>query len=744
MTDDAIHLDLIRIALDKVEGSRFELFFHNFYPAIAGETFIPAGGVGDGGADAFDSEPLYAGERTGGFYQASVQEDFRVKIRDTVKRLREFGRDPKRVTYVTSRSIKLIDIEEATLSAELGASVQIRDRAFLTAHINDSVSTRAAFECYLRPYLDFLRHVGGASSIVGPSRHVSSPAVYVFLRQELERRSGRDSLVNAMADGLILWALEGTDPDKGIFLTAPQVIAKVEVAIPATQKILRGVIPTRLAALSRSPSPERIVREHRRTKQYCLAYEVRKRLEDDNRDDEALRIAVLDRFETRLAEFESGALTLQQRAHAARSALAAVQRTFESEGLELAAFLSGASNDAHPAAVSDHLETCIGDDASIAAGDRALIRRAALATLRCAFYESTVEERLYFSRLSATFTLLFCLNTEPRVVEYFQRMASDFFLYVGSDILIQALSERYLRPEDQITRNSLALIREAGGTLVLAEPVLDEVHSHVAAADYEFQNKYSAIERFLTPEIARHSSRILIRAYFYARLLPPVGVKGPESWRGFLDQFCDIDALHRPGGREQLKKYLQAQFKMEFEDISSLKSMCDAGEIEALAQKFAAEKKDERLARNDALMALTVYARRGSRKETSRVSEFGYRTWWLTGERRILKHTAPLVTQHGARYMMRPEFIVSFLALSPTAAEVRKTFRQIFPSLLGIQLARRIDQKELFKVLLEVNKAQDYEEGRRHQIIADLSDRLKGDFGKEYAHLRPADEGLDE
>jgi hypothetical protein len=58
---------------------------------------------------------------------------------------------------------------------------------------------------------------------------------------------------------------------------------------------------------------------------------------------------------------------------------------------------------------------------------------------------SAEEERLYLGKLSRTYLLLFSLNAEPRIIEYFQTMASDFYLYVGSDILIHALSERYLR-----------------------------------------------------------------------------------------------------------------------------------------------------------------------------------------------------------------------------------------------------------------------------------------------------------
>ena len=55
---------LIDIALEHVSGSDLELFFHVFYPALAGIEFVPLGGHHDGGADAFQGDNLYEGEGT--------------------------------------------------------------------------------------------------------------------------------------------------------------------------------------------------------------------------------------------------------------------------------------------------------------------------------------------------------------------------------------------------------------------------------------------------------------------------------------------------------------------------------------------------------------------------------------------------------------------------------------------------------------------------------------------------------
>lgn len=218
MPDELIHTDLVEVALDRVTGTVFERFVNDFYPTLAGISFVPLGGVHDGGADALQSQTLWAEKQPGIFYQASVQKEHRSKIKQTIKRLREFGRKPTALHYVTSQKISKIDAEERLLSEETGVSIRIHDRAYISAQINDSLQTRTAFRTHLGPSLELLKKIG-AAQLIRESEHVRSPAVYVFLRQEIERRGGDQRLPEAVVDSLILWALEGTDPDK-IYLRA--------------------------------------------------------------------------------------------------------------------------------------------------------------------------------------------------------------------------------------------------------------------------------------------------------------------------------------------------------------------------------------------------------------------------------------------------------------------------------------------------------------------------------------------
>jgi hypothetical protein len=58
-----IQADVVRIALDRVEGLPFERFANAFYSSLAGVSFVPQGGVKDGGADARDGMIFEDGTR---------------------------------------------------------------------------------------------------------------------------------------------------------------------------------------------------------------------------------------------------------------------------------------------------------------------------------------------------------------------------------------------------------------------------------------------------------------------------------------------------------------------------------------------------------------------------------------------------------------------------------------------------------------------------------------------------------
>ncbi|WP_228489078.1 hypothetical protein [Raineyella fluvialis] len=104
MSLEPIHPDLLKVALDRADGNSFELFVNQLYPAIAGSTFAPLGGMKDGGADAYETPVYEDATRPNRFYQASIESEIEKKVRRTIKRLREFGREPRSLVYVTPTS----------------------------------------------------------------------------------------------------------------------------------------------------------------------------------------------------------------------------------------------------------------------------------------------------------------------------------------------------------------------------------------------------------------------------------------------------------------------------------------------------------------------------------------------------------------------------------------------------------------------------------------------------------------
>ena len=725
----AIDHSLVDIALKRVPGGDFEKFVNAFLPAITGIKYVPLGGVHDGGADAFQDTGLYEGALPTTFYQASIQENHRAKIRHTVKRLRESGRDPRSLVYVTAQTIKMLDKDEEILTQETEVFVRIRDAGRIVAHINHSNATTAAFVTFLHPHLSFLARLGGTTLIENP-KHLDSRAVCVFLGQEVQRRSSKSKLIESVSDSLILWSLENTDPDKGILATRADIVQCVEGVLPTAKQFFRGVLNNRLTLLSSKGNPTgREIRWYRKTDKFCLPYETRKLVEIENIEDESLKAHVLSEFETCAQEL-SDDVCPRRMAHLANRV---VELTFEGQGLELAAFLEENVGDYEQLSVSDRVDTALQE--SDLAGEEALVAKdVILATIRRAFYESTEEQRRYFSKLSRTYSLLFSLRVDPRIVEYFQSMSSSLVLLIGTDILIRALSERYLRPQDQMTCNMLRMLKDAGAALVLTQPVVEEVHTHLQTTDWEFRNDFMETEPYVTADVARHSPKILLRAYFYARLQPVPGVLGPQGWKSFIGQVCDYGMLHSQRGFDQVRKYLSERFGMRYVTTEDLDEIVSADAVQLLADRLENIRvaKKRVLAENDAKMVLSVYGKRKEFGEEHNANPYGYRTWWLTHESQVRKATVDLVRESGSQYIMRPEFLLNFIALSPTTEEVRRSYEAVFPTLLGIKLSNRM-REDLFHDLMKSAKdVMAVDDARARVMMGEYSNRLKGDSFKRY------------
>ena len=104
----------------------------------------------------------------------------------------------------------------------------------------------------------------------------------------------------------------------------------------------------------------------------------------------------------------------------------------------------------------------------------------------------------------------------------------------------------------------------------------------------------------------------------------------------------------------------------------------------------------------------------------------------MTNQTRVLQHTIELIRSNHAKYIMRPDFLLHFIALSPTCNEVRDNFKSIFPSIFGIQLGHRLKDNVFHKIMDSVKQWKGLEPGRISALMANLSDELKADRLKRY------------
>ncbi|GGF59761.1 hypothetical protein GCM10011332_11780 [Terasakiella brassicae] len=171
---------------------------------------------------------------------------------------------------------------------------------------------------------------------------------------------------------------------------------------------------------------------------------------------------------------------------------------------------------------------------------------------------------------------------------------------------------------------------------------------------------------------------------------------------------------------------------LEFEEFEDLAELTDDKQVETLKKRLMESKSKEVLAYNDALIIHYIYGRRKKLGERSVTNQYGYRTWWLTHEASVRKYTKDLVAKKGCQYIMRPEFLLNFISLAPSAAEVRKSYQNVFPTLLGIRLSDRIKETVFLSMMKSVNEAQQHDDARVHAKVREMTNLLMADMVKKY------------
>jgi hypothetical protein len=461
---------------------------------------------------------------------------------------------------------------------------------------------------------------------------------------------------------------------------------------------------------------------------------MRKQLAERALEESGLQEMFVDSIKGRLKSIALEALTEEVVSLGAELIFDAVHEYFVEQGLILAAFLNNKVETLHISdqVVEDQVGRVLAKSKSKSKVSPSLIAYA-MRVLRGIFYEPSDIERRYLGYLSRTSLLFMTLHSAPRMIEYFNQMGGNFTLLVGTDMLVKAISEQQLPAERRQVESLLKACITLGAKLILTGPVLNEVFTHLHAVDLEYRNHYLPNEPYLSPEQVSECDRILIRAYYYSRFGDG---RVRISWDKFINTLLDPGELRRKSekGRIELRGLLVQRFHMDFVSSEEIELGVNQQEVRALADNLhVARHKNKELSINDALMVYATYAQRRKHKESAIYDGFGYRTWWLTKETQVLNFTAALVRQEGGvPYIMRPEFILNFIALAPKAAHVRETFRELLPTTVGLQLGQHLKPETMQQLLAGTVEWASLAPERVSVIIGDKINRLKFDRYKQY------------
>jgi hypothetical protein len=727
-----IEQKLCEVALGFADGANFEKFAQTFHSAVVGSEFVPLGGIHDGGADGFEERIFNSKSRVTVFLQASITESFSAKIQQTIERLRTFGREPKQVIFYFSKNVPNHDQIAEKISEKNDLVITIRDQKYISTNINNYPSAISSFSSFIEPSINFLR-VKPLSPLQNLPAEIDR-TICAYLSHEVDRRRGQTSLLNSVTDSLVLWSLEGTDPDKQIFRTREEISSAIMKAVPTAKKFLKGVLESRLQELSsKAASRGRLISFHKSANGYCLTFEQRNAISDENIEELATFNYVKDKFTSHMMGFDVSLEPLI--ADIVKIFHSSLEAIFYQQGLAISLFAVDGDDDVlGDIQVSEIIETeirklRIGGDA------KAKITVEIRNFLRKLVYDPDATERSYLQKLSRTYFLLFILQNDPKIIEYFNTMKSNMVLYVGSDIIIRALAETLLDQSMQKIQTTLDIIVSAGGELIITEPAIDEVFHHLHGTCLEFENHYAEVEPIIPEEIIPEINRILIRCYLYARTSKTQ--KKIKGWRSFIGQFVSYEDIR--GGRniESLKNYLCSRYKLQYESRDDMDNTIDQDSMNLLSNSIVKERsnkkdKDGILARNDAAHALRVLEKRKEIRDGNNGNPFGYKTWWLTYEKVIQKCFISTFGPAKPKFIIRPEFILNYLTYSPEKSEIVESYRSIFPSVLGVTLGRRLEPHALNAVLDSARSVFLTDPHRAKARIIEYVNTLKADQVKRY------------
>lgn len=713
----SIKSDSFEFAMSQIgDGNVFEVFIQNLLCLIEGVEFHPVGGLKDKGKDGFDSKGMFHPEhKIKDVYQVSIDQNPKAKVARTLKTLIGNGIDFDCLTYVTNQKVKNSDEIMKAMHSEYAKMVIIRDLAWLRGHINESEATIRLYGTFIKSHLhDFVSE----TTVPQYADFVSDPRIFVFLRQQWETHGHEEKLDQLITDSLILFSLEGTDPDQKIFMARNQIMDQISTLINYSPKLIETNIDKRLKALATKP---RRIRYHSREDAYCLPFDTRMELQEKQVEDKCIYEHFKVNASARLEKFAKMNLVKIKSSNQDTMLEAVFCELFKKQGLQFANFVL--KKDIATFAVDDSLGDIISNVVEKqlpTAGNKEKVKESLLAAIRDIIYNGSDVELSYLNKLSHTYMMLFLLRCDPQVSGFFGAMASKLRVFVGTSILIPVMAEFNLDEKHRRHWNLLTGASRAGVQLLVNPCIISETVGHIRKALRDYEELYAGKEQVYSDEIGcQYVNEILTRSYFYNRLL-----NQDRSFQDYIYNFVSPQN-NRPRMEDELIGWLKDTFNIEFVTDESLEINIDAGEEQTLKDTLVSFNKAPKQAEFDAKTILSVYQQRAKFNEKGEQGIFGYNTWWLSKDTSTRKAVRKCFGEKYVSCYMRTDFLSNYIAFVPRRHDAEKVFDAMFPTLVGVNLSHHIPDSVCNIMHSHINQHAEKSPARIKAIMGDLANKIK-------------------
>ena len=711
MSEITINKESFKYALSNFgKGEIFEEFSHSFLSFVLGDKFIPVGGTKDKGIDG-SMRLYYRNTHPTFIYQISTELDYKEKIEDSIAKLKQNNIKTDQLVYVTSRKINVKSNVEDDFLEKHKIPLRIMDVEWFASNVTNDEKLALLYETFIESNIHEFQKPD-KQYVVG--NFIKDPRLYVFLRQQFDSSTSSLEIEKKLADTLILYGLEGTASETKTFRSADEIKNKVAQFVRFNPKAIYQTIDDRLKVLSQRPKQ---INFHPKENAYCLPYQTRLILKE--RDIEELeifnsfQIQTTEQLKKYLSEKEISATKLLDLIEGA------IHSIYHKQGIEFSSFvIEGKSKDIIESSLPDIIGEVV-DNSHIILKNKNEVKKALLMTIRGITYNGTKEQREYLRRLSQTYNMMFMLKWDPQLAASFQKIASQLKIFVDTSILIPALSEVFLEHNKRRYWNLLEGAYQAGVKLTINKTILDELVSHFGMIRHKYKTQYKSIEEiYLDDETSTlYVDEIMIRAYLYSKSRKKV-----KDFNSFVGEFANpnLSNAHR-----DLLNFLQDEFKIQYEDTTKIEKKINDEEIRKLTEELTEPKQSKEKALTDARIMLMIYKIRELNNENQSNSAFGYKTWWLSQDIQTFRAIQTVFNEkYTVNCYMRSDFLYNYIALSPKRAEIDSMFKEIFPSMMGINLSYHMPKEICAHINKSLNEHADSKPTRIKRAIRNYTEKL--------------------